>query len=97
MVGWGVCGGASQGAQGQGKLQGGGGAELSPLKGAAKTVATPTAAAAASISISLALFWGKQNSGFRTSSCSLLVSMGSFLYPSPQIPQWSWFVCGPGK
>lgn len=35
---------------------------ISPLKGAAKTVATPTAAPATSISFCLLLFWGNPES-----------------------------------
>jgi hypothetical protein len=37
--------------------------ELSPLMGAAKTVATPTAAPAANSSISLVLLWEEQHPG----------------------------------
>lgn len=45
------------------RCKGGAGGRVSPLKGAANTVATPTAAAATSISFCLLLFWGDPESG----------------------------------
>lgn len=50
---------------------------ISPLKGAAKTVATPTAAAATSISFCLLLFWGDPESGVRSQPPPALPSHSS--------------------